>query len=243
MTACDNMVEILMDGGSTFVADICNNVANFMKAFGSYIILIIGIALIIVSAYHVVKAFSARGNANWVLIIACLLFGGFLTFGGWKIITGDTFGGTGKETVDAMLDGSKPAAINDYAESGGASATAEKARKGLSNLANSFILPFGKALAVSVGVLLVVISVYQVGKFLFAVGRAQISWLRVAAMCIIGSCMFTATPTENDGGWEWVRDIIVSGAKESVETASEGQNQGEGNGLTPNDTFQRASGS
>ncbi len=260
MTACDIMMNVLMTGGgtggtgggtggtgsktsSTFIANICNNVADFMKALGSCIILIIGIALIIAAVYHAAKAFAARGNANWLIIVACLLFGGFLAFGGWNIIKGGTFGGFGKTTIDNMMS-TKPTAIGEVpASSTGDNATAAKARTGMLALANSFILPFGKALAVSVGVILVMISVYQVGKFLFATGRAQISWLKVAAMCILGSCMFTATPTNNNAGWEWVRDIVVGATKDSVENISEGQNQGESGGLTPSQSFTHASGS
>ena len=228
------MISVLLEasGDSNYIADVCNNIADFVKAVGSYAILIIGIALIIVSAVHIVKAFSSR-QADWLVIICCLLIGGLLAFGGWKILTDSGYiGGIGKNTVEKMMGDNKPTAIGDVPESDGGSNASEMAKKGVSILASKFIVPFGSALAVCAGVLLVVIAVAMVAKYYFAKGRASISWAKVAVLLVLGSGLFTATPTENSGGWTWVRDVIVGATKDGVGNAVDGNSTTQSDGLT-----------
>lgn len=219
---------------SSYIADICNNVADFMKALGSYIILIIGIALIIVSIIQVVKAFSERGQSNWGVIICCLLVGGLLTFGGWKIITnGSMWGGLGKNTVDKMMEGTTPTAIGDVPAAAGGTSAAEMSKKGIHIIASTFVVPFGKALAISIGVLMVILAVVQVAKFYFSKGRGQISWAKVAIFCVLGSALFTATPTDNDAGWTWIRDVLVGASKDGVTNIMDGNSNAQSDGFTP----------
>lgn len=216
------MVPVVLASGD-FIATVCDNIANFVKALGSYVILIIGLALIIVSIVQLVKAFASKGSANWVVIIGCLFVGGLLTFGGWKILTNENlWGALGKNTVEEMM-GDKPAPINDYDGGSGGTTTDAMVRKGMGTLSSKFIVPFGKAVAVSVGVILVIIAAANVAKYYFAHGRAQISWAKVAILCVLGSVLFTATPTKNDEGWTWIRDIAVGATKDSVDNITEGK--------------------
>ena len=77
--------------GSNLIASICTNVANTVKAVGSYIILLMGLVLIIMAVIQIAKGFVS-GKAQWLITLGGLLFGGLLIFGGWSIITG-SFGG------------------------------------------------------------------------------------------------------------------------------------------------------
>lgn len=229
-TANDAMMRVLLDNtdggnsGTGFVAEFFNNIANYVKSVGSYVVVLAGIALIIVSVFMMVKAFASRGSANWLIIIACIVTGGILAIGGWSMVTGsgsETLGSVGKDTLDELSNGH--GAISDFKQSGTGATSVQNARKGLYVISSQFILPFGKALAVCTGVALVMLAVIQIAKFFFAGGRAQTSWLKVAAMCVIGSVLFAGTPTDNDAGWTWVRDVIAGSTKDTIVNMSNGE--------------------
>ena len=223
----------MLSGGANFVAETCDNIANFVKAVGSYIILIVGIALLIAAAVQLTKAFASRGQANWVVILTCLLLGGLLTFGGWKILTNENlWGGLGKSTLEEINKGNEPGAVSDVSD-GGSGTSLEVAKHGMYIISSQFIVPFGKAVAVSVGALLVAIAAVLAGKHFIAGGKAQTNWKKIAAMCILGSVLFTATPTNNDDGWTWVRDMIVGGARDGIINAVDGNSSTQSDGLTP----------
>ncbi len=221
-------------GGGNFVQTIFTNIAKTVEGIGSWVIVILGIVLIIISVMHVVRAFASRAAASWLLIIAGLLIGGVMAAGGWRMITG-TLGSLGTETFDqAILAGSKPDAITDFqgdgsgsADTGSSSATGnaivEDAYGGLANLADIFLVPFGTALASSIAVVLIVLSMIQIYKYFAALGRAQVTWLKTGAMLILGLCLFMGTSATTHGGWDWVRDILSSGMKEITESAMDGQ--------------------
>lgn len=225
-------------GGGTFFGTICQNAADFMKALGSYIILGLGIILIIMAIYHIVKGFVVT-RANWAITIGCLLFGGILITCGWNIVTGDPFGAIGKSTLDEMMDGG-PTAIGEFnggssggteegteggTEEGGGtggSASVGKARAGLGVLSDGFMVPLGSAVVISVGVMLVIIAVYQVGKYFLSGGRGQLVIPKLIIMAVLGSCMFAATPTGNDEGWIWIRDVLSAITKDTVVAIADG---------------------
>lgn len=214
--------SVLLDGDSGFFAQICTNAADYMKAIGSYVILILGLLLIIMAIYQVTKGFIAKGNANWAIVLGCLLFGGVLIVNGWRVITSDPFGSMGKNTLDNIMDGG-PTALGDFDDAGSSSLMSIKnARKGLGVLSKSFLVPFGSAVIICVGVCLVIIAIYQVAKYFMAGGRSQISAPKLAAMAIIGSVLFTATPTNNDAGWIWIRDVLSALTKDTVVAVADG---------------------
>lgn len=229
-----NLIPVLLSGGSNFVADTCNNIADFVKAVGSYIVLIVGIAAILAAVVQLVKAFISNGRVNWVVIISCLLIGGLLTFGGWKILKDENlWGGIGKNTLEEINQGNEPEAIGDVSDGSSGGTSVELAKHGMYILASKFIIPFGKAVAVSAGALLVAIAAFLAAKHFIAGGRAQTNWKKIAIMCVLGSVLFTATPTNNDGGWEWLRDKMVGGTKDGVINAVDGNSSNQSDGLTP----------
>ena len=217
-------------GNSSFITEFFNGVAKYVKAVGSYLVVLAGIALIIASVYMLAKAFISRGGTNWVVVIACLLTGGILAIGGWTMITGTDgakgeLGGIAKGTMDELFDGADSAAVGDFNDSGnGNGSTIDSARHGLYIISSQFILPFGKALAICTGVALIVYSIFNIATFFFAGGRMQTSWLKLAAMCLIGSVLFAGTPSDkNAQGWTWMRDMIGGSTKDTIINMSSGE--------------------
>ena len=130
-------------------------------------------------------------------------------------------GGLAKETMDVLSEGS--GTIDDFSESGSGATSVQNARKGLYVISSQFILPFGKALAICTGVALVLLAVIEIAKFFFAGGRMQTSWLKVAAMCLIGSILFAGTPGGDSEGWDWVKNVVTGGTKDTIINMSNGE--------------------
>ena len=234
LTANETMMRVMLEGGAGgggsasagFIKEFFTNVGKYVKSLGSYIVVIIGIALIMTAAWMLFKAFSSgNSHANWVVIVLCLFVGGVLAFGGWKLITEGQYSGLGKDTMDELMkDGPEAATFND---SGSGNTCLAKARSALGIIASDFILPFGTALAVCTGAALVLLAIIQVAKFFFAGGRAQMSWLKVGAMFVIGVVMFVGTGEE---GFKWANKIgIVS--KNTIINMSDGSVGDDASGL------------
>ena len=219
-------------GGSSFIETIFNNIANFCKAAGSYIVLIIGLLLIIMAVYQISKGFLSGGSrSNWFLILGCLLFGGILIFGGWVVMTGDKFGAAGKNTVDSMLSGNTPTSIGDVSSGGGSGSSLDNAQAGIHVLSSAFFVPFGSALATCVGVALIIIAVFQVATFFFGRNQKGLSIPKVLVMAILGSCLFAAAPSGNTDGWIWIRDTIVGATKDGIGNVLDGNSSNQSSGL------------
>lgn len=108
-TAANNaLMRVLLDGdassggGSFDILKFLNNAANYLKQIGHYLMILAGVVLIIVSVIQIAKGLAGggRGQVNWVMSIACLLVGGMLTFGGWKLAT--KVAKIGKNTIETV---------------------------------------------------------------------------------------------------------------------------------------------
>ena len=214
---------------SDFITGILDNTAETVKSIGSYIITIIGIITIIYAIVMMAKALASKGQANWFIIIFAFLIGGALAVSGWNILTNE-FGSLGKDTLENAA-GSTPSSIGDFDSDIDGYETAKSAAKGFGLISKNFFVPFGKCLAICVGVILVIIAVYYVAKYFLAGGKAAASWGKVITMAILGSVLFTATPTNNDGGWTWVRDWAIGGTKDTIETIVDEGSSGDSNGI------------
>lgn len=212
---------------SNLIARICTNVANTVKAVGSYIILLMGLVLIIMAVIQIAKGFVS-GKAQWLITLGGLLFGGLLIFGGWGIITG-SFGATGKNTFDSLMGGMTPTAGTALSKTSGTTGT-NAAQNAIVVLQDAFFVPFAKAVAVTVGIILTVMAVIQLSKYFMAKGNSQISWKKVAVMAVLGSVLFTATPTDNSAGWTWITNIAVGITRDTVAGAANGTNTSQTNG-------------
>lgn len=209
--------SVLLEGG--YIASICNNAANTVKTIASYVILILGLVLIIVSIVQIVKGFLANGRTAWIVTIGSLLFGGFLTFGGWFIITG-VMGGVGKNSFDKVMDGMTPTTHHSIT---GVTNGTDTAKNAVAIMSDNFFIPFAEAVAVCVGVVMVVMAVYQIAKYFMASGKSQISLVKVGVLALLGSILFAATPTDNSAGWKWIVDTAVGITYDTVVGAAEGK--------------------
>lgn len=229
------MIPVLLDAGTSFIASIFNNIASFVKAFGSYAVLIIGIALIITTVVYIVKGFVV-GKTAWSVTVCSLLFGGILIFGGWSTITSSTFGTLGSATLSEINEGNSPSSTTGTVTNVEGTAFANS-KKAVDVIANIFFVPFGRTLAVCTGVLLIVIAVYQIAVYFFKNGNSQLSVVKLAAMALIGSVLFTATPTRNSVGWTWIRDKLVGAARDSVGEIVDGNERSIADNLEDPGTF------
>lgn len=231
---------------SGFFADICNNITDFVKAVGSYIVIIVGILCLLAAVLQLVKAFAAKGRANWLPIILCFLLGGLLAFTGWSMITGGTLSTLGKDTLEAAAGGATPDATPDavgelntgaFVTGSVGSDTLSKTSSGVTVIANAFLLPFAKALAVCVGVILVIMGAWMVAKHYITSGKAPISWSKMLMFVILGSVLFTGTSNSTDpDGWTYLRDKLIGGSRDAITSAID-ETATEGDGLTPPNSF------
>ena len=74
-----NGIAMNWDLGSFF-----SNLASKGKEWGGWFLLFLGVVLIVVGVFNVVKAFMSqgRGQTNWFMTIAMILVGGFLCAAG-----------------------------------------------------------------------------------------------------------------------------------------------------------------
>lgn len=222
---------VLLD---SYISTVCNNISDTLKAIGSYVILILGVILIIVSIVQIAHGFLANGRTAWIMTLGTLLYGGFLIFGGWADITG-RFGRLGKDTVNQLMGGMKPTThtpITGGAGSGTAEVTGiDTTHNAIAVISDNFFIPFAKAVAVCVGVVLVVLSSVQIAKYLMGKGKAQVSFVKIASMAVLGSVLFAATPTDNSAGWTWIVNTAVGITHDTVVGAAEGKSTSQNYGL------------
>lgn len=227
---------------SGFFADICNNITDFVKAVGSYIVIIVGILCLLVAVLHLVKAFAAKGQANWLPIILCFLLGGLLAFTGWSMITGGKLSTLGKDTLEAAAGSATPDAVGElntgaFVTGSVGFDTLSKTSSGVTVIANAFLLPFAKALAVCVGVILVIMGAWMVAKHYITSGKAAISWSKMLLFVILGSVLFTGTSNSTGtDGWTYLRDKLIGGSRDAITSAID-ETATEGDGLTPPNSF------
>ncbi len=104
-TANDFMMRVMLDGSSGGGSGkfdrkkFFQNASDYLQDLAKYIMLFAGIILIIVAAIQIAKGFASggRGQVNWVMTIGCLLVGGILAFGGFKLMA--TVAKTGADTL------------------------------------------------------------------------------------------------------------------------------------------------
>lgn len=98
-TANDFMTGVMLEGGKFDLKKFFENASKYIEDLAGYIMLFAGIILIIVAAIQIAKGFASggRGQVNWVMTIGCLLVGGILAFGGFKLMA--TLAKTGADTL------------------------------------------------------------------------------------------------------------------------------------------------
>ena len=64
------------------------NLKDKLKLWGSGIIMILGVVMILAAVVQIAKGFimGARAQTSWGMAVACLIIGGMLLAGGWGIV-------------------------------------------------------------------------------------------------------------------------------------------------------------
>ena len=79
---------------------------------------------------------------------------------------------------------------------------------------------WGNILIIIIGVVMMIVAIWQIAKGLIQHGKAQVSWAVAIALLIIGGALAsfgTAGMTGDEtGAWDWIADI-AGGGKQTIE--------------------------
>ena len=73
---------------------------------------------------------------------------------------------------------------------------------------------WGNILVIIIGVVMMIVAVWQIAKGLIQHGKAQVSWAVAIALLIIGGALAsfgTAGVANPDGAWKWLEGIAEGG--------------------------------
>lgn len=219
-------VSVLLDKPAyyNYAAQVCSNIASAIKSIGSYFIVLFGVLLVIVAVMHIVKGLAAHGKEAWLMTFGTLLFGGFLTISGLVTVMSN-FGKIGKDTIGQIAGGMTPTTatpITAAADPSQATFGVDAAKNAVGIMSDSFFLPFAQAVALSIGVVLLIMAIVQIGTYFRTSGKGKISIGKVAAMAVIGSILFAATPADSGAGWDWIVNKAVGATRDTVVGAANG---------------------
>ena len=92
--------------GSWDLGSFLQNATNTLKTWGSYVIILIGVVMIIASVYQIAKGLMSQGKGqppNWAVTIILLILGGAFMVGGFSFVSNIASGG--KTTIDQLGNG------------------------------------------------------------------------------------------------------------------------------------------
>ena len=83
------------------------NATKTIKQWGSYLIILIGVVLIIVSIWQIAKGLIShgKGQTNWAVAIIMLIIGGALMAGGFGLVS--TIASGGGQTINELGAGTQ----------------------------------------------------------------------------------------------------------------------------------------
>lgn len=88
--------EGLMAGSNWSVTAFLNGLNNSLRLWGTFIVAIIGVVMVIVAVFNIGKGLMSGGRSqtNWVMNIILFFLGGALAFGtGWSLVADIAKGG------------------------------------------------------------------------------------------------------------------------------------------------------
>lgn len=111
------------------------NLKDKAKVWGSGVIMVLGVAMIIVAVWQIAKGFMGGGKTqtNWAMSILCGLIGGVLLAGGWNTV-GKISKGAGKSLENLGGPNNNGSALSEAGE-------------GHNEASETIILPFGTTTA------------------------------------------------------------------------------------------------
>lgn len=89
----------------------------------------------------------------------------------------------------------------------------------LQNAANT-LKQWGGYLIVLIGVVMIIVGIYQIAKGFISHGKTQTNWFVAIALLILGGALMV-------GGWSWVAGI-ASGGKQTIDDLGNGGTGGAG---------------
>lgn len=112
---------ILAAGDTKTMGQFLESVQQSLAQYGSIIISIIGVAMVIVGIYMVAKNLIShgKGQTSWVTAIALIIIGGaFAITGGWRMV--GNFAKMGRRTINDYAEGKSDdtGEVNDPFEKG-----------------------------------------------------------------------------------------------------------------------------
>jgi len=110
-TIMAGLVSMAGTGQSNWdLSSFLENSKSQLVLWGGAIVSLLGVVLIIVGVFHLVKKFISpqQGGGGWAMPIIMVIVGGALLTGGWGLIA--TISGGGQKTIED-LGADKPAAV------------------------------------------------------------------------------------------------------------------------------------
>lgn len=101
-----DMISIFAEGASNWdLGSFLAGATNSIKGWGSLVIILIGIIMVIASVYQIAKGLMSRGRTqtNWGVVVLLLLVGGAFMVGGFEFVSNIAEGG--KKTIEDLGGG------------------------------------------------------------------------------------------------------------------------------------------
>ena len=101
-----SLIGMLMTGGGNSsnwsIANFLTNATSAIQNWGSLVIILIGVVMIIVAVYQIAKGLISHGKTqtNWAVAILLLLIGGVFMAGGFQFVANIAQGG--KTTIEDL---------------------------------------------------------------------------------------------------------------------------------------------
>lgn len=82
-------------GGGWDIGGILQGLTKVGKEWGNYFIILMGVIMLLVGAFHIAKGLMSQGRSqvNWALAIILIIAGGAFMAGGWTLIQDLASGG------------------------------------------------------------------------------------------------------------------------------------------------------
>lgn len=105
-------IMLAADGQTDWdVGSFLTNSTDQLKTWGGLVISLLGVILIIVGVFQLVKKFISpqQGGGGWAMPIVMIIVGGALLTGGWALLA--KIAGGGQKTIEDLGSADAPAAI------------------------------------------------------------------------------------------------------------------------------------
>lgn len=87
------------------IGSFLQNSSNTLKKWGGYLIILIGVVMVVISAYQVFTGLASHGKkqTNWFVVVLLLIIGGAFMIGGFDFVSRIAEGG--QKTIEDLGTG------------------------------------------------------------------------------------------------------------------------------------------